>query len=428
MSERRESCRDDPLRVVTGLGLLFGAMYFVQGIGEPTEGLIGQPVKSFLANRGHDAGEIAVFSALLGLPWAIKPLYGVLTDFVPLFGMRRRSYLLLATGATTFGLFALFAAFTPQISRTSLLLALLIPQVGIAVTDVVIDALMVEQGQKHGMTGRFQSIQWAAIYAAPIIAAPIGGYLAAHDQQRFGFLICAVAAAFSLGLTILFVRETPRHDRTGGMKKAWATLHRAASTPGLPLVAGFLFLWNFNPFANDVLYVHLTQGLGMKEQLYGWIVSVMGAAAVFASIAYGFYCRRVPFRVLLHVAIAMGVVSTLGYMLVVGSKSAIAVAMLVGFTYMTGTLIQLDLAARICPSEVAGTAFALLMSVTNISLSWAIALGGHVYDAAIESWGPQSAFRIVVALGATCSLSCWAFVPALSKRTAIRNASNITSR
>ena len=80
------------------------------------------------------------------------------------------------------------------------MLALLIPSVGIAVSDVVIDALMVEKGQRYGMTGRFQSIQWAAIYAAPILTAPIGGYLAAHGAQRFGFLICGVAAAFSLTL------------------------------------------------------------------------------------------------------------------------------------------------------------------------------------------------------------------------------------
>ncbi|HEX6986798.1 MAG TPA: hypothetical protein VF170_15580, partial [Planctomycetaceae bacterium] len=162
-------------RAVTGLGMLFGAMYFVQGIGEPTEGLVGQPVKSFLASRGHDPAAVATFSALLGLPWAVKPLYGLLTDFVPLFGTRRRSYLLLATAATTAGLLGLFAAFTTDISRTSLLLALLIPSVGIAVSDVVIDAHMVEQGQKYGLTGRFQSVQWAAIYAAPILTAPIGG-------------------------------------------------------------------------------------------------------------------------------------------------------------------------------------------------------------------------------------------------------------
>jgi MFS family permease len=51
------------------LGLLFGAMYFLQGIGEPTEGLIAQPVRSLLKSWGHDAAEIAgtVFALLMSL-------------------------------------------------------------------------------------------------------------------------------------------------------------------------------------------------------------------------------------------------------------------------------------------------------------------------------------------------------------------------
>jgi hypothetical protein len=36
--------------------------------------------------------------ALLAVPWTIKPAFGLLSDFVPLFGSRRRNYLLLANG------------------------------------------------------------------------------------------------------------------------------------------------------------------------------------------------------------------------------------------------------------------------------------------------------------------------------------------
>ena len=36
--------------------------------------------------------------ALLAVPWTIKPVFGLLSDFVPLFGSRRRNYLLLSNG------------------------------------------------------------------------------------------------------------------------------------------------------------------------------------------------------------------------------------------------------------------------------------------------------------------------------------------
>jgi MFS family permease len=402
-------------RVITRLGLLFGAMYFVQGIGEPTEGLVGQPVKSFLKSNEYTAAEITSFSALLGLPWAIKPFYGLMTDFVPLFGLRRRSYLLLATLATTGGLLGLFFSFHRDISREALLAALLIPSIGIAFADVVIDALMVENGQRYAATGRFQSIQWAAMYGAMILAGPIGGFLAASQKQEYGFLICGIAAAVSLVMTMLFVKEAPVPQERRGVHAAWKTLRRAAATPGLPAVAGFLFLWNFNPFANDVLYLHFTQALGLKEEFYGSTVSLMGIASVAASIAYAFYCNRVPFGVLLHLSIAFGVIATACYGFVIGPKSALAVTLLVGFTYMTAVLIQLDLAARACPSEVAGTAFALLMAVTNISLSMAIGLGGVLYDRWTESWDPHVAFRMLVGLGTAFSIACWLFVPYLRR-------------
>lgn len=43
--------------------------------------------------------QVALFMGLANLPWTLKPLIGFISDSVPLFGYRRRSYLLLASGA-----------------------------------------------------------------------------------------------------------------------------------------------------------------------------------------------------------------------------------------------------------------------------------------------------------------------------------------
>ena len=86
---------------VFGLTAVFGLLYFAQGIREPTEGLIAQPTRSLLRNWGYSADTVTTYMALLALPWAAKPLYGLLTDFVPIAGTRRRSWLLLTTFITT---------------------------------------------------------------------------------------------------------------------------------------------------------------------------------------------------------------------------------------------------------------------------------------------------------------------------------------
>ncbi len=278
------------------LSLLFGAIYFIQGIGEPTEGLVAQPVRSLLTKWGQTTGEITTFMALVSLPWSIKPLYGLISDFLPIFGSRRRSYLILTTALTVLGLGYLYFV-PPQPGATRCLLWLLIvPTVGVAFSDVVVDALMVERGQPLGLTGRLQSVQWAAMYAATILTGFVGGWISQHDRQELGFLICAVATAVSLVLAVLWVREPRSPASTETLRDTAAALGRAARTPAVLAAAAFLFLWNFNPFSSSVQYVYMVRDMGLSDQFYGNMTSLFAAAAMAGSLAYGFYCRRVPVR------------------------------------------------------------------------------------------------------------------------------------
>ena len=47
-------------------------------------------------NLGVSNTDIALYTSWLYLPWVIKPLYGFLSDTYPLFGYKRRSYLILS--------------------------------------------------------------------------------------------------------------------------------------------------------------------------------------------------------------------------------------------------------------------------------------------------------------------------------------------
>jgi hypothetical protein len=51
-------------------------MYFIQGIGDPTSGLIAQPVRSLLKSWGDSPTTISAFMGLLALPWSLKVLFG----------------------------------------------------------------------------------------------------------------------------------------------------------------------------------------------------------------------------------------------------------------------------------------------------------------------------------------------------------------
>lgn len=392
------------------MGCLFGAMYFIQGIGEPTAGLIAQPAKSLLKSWGLTTGEIGTFMFFVGIPWMLKPLYGMISDFVPLGGSRRKSYLLLTSAFATAGLLVLsFLPLSPN-AKNQMLLLLLAPSLGLAFSDVVIDALMVEVGQPQKMTGRLQSIQWAAIYSATILTGFLGGWLTEQHLQRLSFVICAMACAVSFFLVLMLVREPPPPRRESFLESI-RPLGQAARNPAFLVAALYLFLWNFNPFSATVLYIYETEILQLSEQFSGNMQSVLAGAAVLASLTYGFYCRRVPFRWLIHLSIVMGILATLAYIFLEDQRTAFVIALVSGFTYMTGTLIQLDLAARICPPQVAGTVFALLMSLSNLGTMSSDAVGSRLFDD-LSAWlGHHRAYDILVCLGAAFTAGCWLLMP-----------------
>src|SRR3972149_287467 len=77
------------------LAALFGVVYFAQGMWS----LPNQTITISFKDLGFSAGQVATFFTLTTWPWWIKPAYGLLSDFVPLFGRRRKSYFLCVSAA-----------------------------------------------------------------------------------------------------------------------------------------------------------------------------------------------------------------------------------------------------------------------------------------------------------------------------------------
>ncbi|KAM1720531.1 hypothetical protein ACFX12_022184 [Malus domestica] len=106
-------------------------VYFVQGV----LGLARLAVSFYLKDDLHlDPAETAVISGFSALPWLIKPVYGFISDSVPLFGYRRRSYLILSglLGAVSWSLMA-----TVVDSKFSVAFCIILGSLSVAFSDVV---------------------------------------------------------------------------------------------------------------------------------------------------------------------------------------------------------------------------------------------------------------------------------------------------
>ena len=395
--------------------IFFAALYFVQSVGDPTSGLIAQPVRSMLRSWGELPAALGALMALLAVPWTIKPVFGLLSDLVPLFGSRRRNYLLLANGLAAASL--LLLAFVPlaPVSRW-LLFALLLPTtMAIALGDVIVDALMVEKGQPLGLTGRFQSIQWTAANAALLLTGVIGGYIAEERLQSLAFALCGALWLFAFVVAWRYADDRQdAHLDSASLHETGAALLGVFRDPLFLAVCALLTLWSFNPVWGSVLYLHMTEGLGFSEQDFGNVTSAFFAGSLIGSIGYGIYCRSVRLSMLLHLSILAAIFSNAVYWQLDTLTSAYVVSVLAGAAYMTGTLIQLDLTARIIPATAAATVFATVMALTNFAGSASQAFGGWLFEAAKASQG-TGAFGLVVATSVASAASCWLLVPMLRR-------------
>lgn len=404
-------------RTFAPLLILFGTLYFVQGIVEPTAGMPSQPIQTQLEDWGETPAAIGILLTFIGIPWSLKPLFGLVSDFFPVFGQRRKPYLLVSTAGTCLAFVGLAMLWGDKAGVGQSAWILLLICGGIAMTDVVIDALAVETGQPLQLTGQFQSVQWGTMSVASILAGSLGGFIAQNGLLKPAFLACGLLAGLSLVVVGLTVHEPRRkHLPADNLRLAWKSLTTGRRLLILLTAGAYLFLWNFNPFSSNVLKHYSTEVLQLSEQFYGNLSSIQAAAGIVSCVVYGLICRRVPFGWLIHGSIVAGILSTLCYWPMHDATTAVLASIVFGLTYQLGTLIQLDLAARICPTESAGTIFALLMAISNTGISASYGVGGLTYDwlASADMLGSRhAAFDALVAIGAAFTAGCWLLVPVM---------------
>jgi MFS family permease len=380
------------------LAVLFGVVYFAQGMWSLPAQTMTIVLKEHLA---LSAGQIATFFTISTVPWLIKPVYGLISDFVPFLGLHRKSYLLVTSALAAAAGLTLAVAATASYWRLAGLFTVM--GLGLAFTDVMTDALMVETGRPRGLTGAFQSVQWASIYAASILVGVVGGYFAETRSLRGAFLLAACFPMISFVIGWLFIREAPAPADREAFWVTWAAIVAAVKERDLWLVAGFIFFFVFSPSLGTPLFYLQTDTLKFSQQFIGHLAALSAAGSVLGALIYAPLSRQARLRPLINLSIGLGVAGTLAYLAYGGPRSAILIDFTYGCTAMITQLAFLDLAAKACPRHVEGTFFALLMSVYNVGLQGSQVVGGYLYD-----W---AGYTPLVLISAGMTALAWAFVP-----------------
>jgi len=356
------------------LAILFAVVYFAQGMWS----LPNQTLIITLKERGLSAGQVATFFTFSIVPWLIKPAYGLLSDFVPLFGHRRKSYLLLTSALAAGAGLAMGLAAPPRYWWLAGLFTVM--GLGLAFTDVLVDALMVENGKPLGLTGAFQAVQWGAVYAASVLVGELGGFLAERRSLSAAFVLAALFPLTSFGMTLFFVHDAPVRADREAFRQTMAAIRAALGERDVWIVAGFLFFWTFSPSFGPALLYYQADVLGFSQQFIGHLGALGALAAVGGAFIYAPLSRQVPLKRLINASIGMGVAGTLAYLIYRDAWSAVVIDTVFGGVSMITELAFLDLAAKSCPRRVEATFFALLMSVFNAGNQSSRVVGAYLYD------------------------------------------------
>ncbi|MEN9219439.1 MAG: folate/biopterin family MFS transporter [Thermostichales cyanobacterium BF4_bins_65] len=348
-------------------------VYFVQG----ALGIARLAVSFFLKDDlGLDPAQVAVLTGLAVVPWTIKPLYGWLSDQVPIGGYRRRPYLWLSglLGSLSWLAMALWVHHGWQA-----MLAMISGSLGIAVADVVVDSLIVERSRQAtwANTSYLQSLSWGATALGSLVTAYWGGSLLQWISPRWVFAGTAILPLIVF-LAGFGVREQPyqRHpelDPWQQMRRVWQTLRQ----PSVLLPVAFVFLWQATPSSETAFFYFVTEDLGFGAEFLGRVRLVSSVASLLGIFCFQRFLKQVPLRPLLLamtlISAALGMTSLIlvehwnrlwgisDQWFSLGDSLILAVAGQIAFMPI------LVLAAKLCPEGIEATFFALLMSIFNLA-------------------------------------------------------------
>lgn len=352
-------------------------VYFVQG----ALGISRLALSFFMKDElGLHPAEVASLTAIAMLPWLIKPLYGFLSDSLPVFGYRRRSYLVFAgaLGALSWASLATVANSVAAVAIASIATA-----GSVAISDVVADSLVVERvrGLPSDRSGALQSLCWAFSAFGGLLSAYLSGSLLEMFTARQIFAGTAILPLATASLSVLIpetstsIGSLQQLGRT--FKSRFTSLWQALSRRSVYLPVLFIFLWQASPNPDSAMFFFNTTVLGFGPEFLGRVRLASAAAALIGLWSYQKYFKQVEVKTLMLGASIVGLPLALTQLLLV-TRVNVSLGISDQIFAMTDTAVlaalgqvafmpTLVLAARLCPPGVEGTLFATLMSIYNAS-------------------------------------------------------------
>ena len=419
---------------------VIGTPYFVQG----TSNLAEIPILYFIkfnVGMGDAGGQL--FDSLRNAGWFIKPLWGYVSDRVPLLGYHRKSwFVLMACLAVVFWTVTAGLSFAGVRGPVVFLIMFNLAFATYAFVDVVCDALMVTEGRRLRRVGAFVNFQWTVLAIANAGAVLLGGWLQGKVQAGAIepwtiFLLTGIPPLFTaaVGLRNIDEPKVPARERraAGSGVRPWlerlpARLARGAQdfprrfrefrrrNRVIWLLVLFIFFWKFSPSIGYIERSYLIDERAFTSFSFGVILSLGSLVFLLSILTYRWLVRSFPgirWDQYLYAMIALGVLSfPLSFFLYLEPDHPwwdlvhftlppelnplpewnryqwfrLITQAVLGFASIPAFIIPLTIAGETVKLEYAGVGYAFLMSLSNVTNMFEGVVGAGLYDLFSRPW------------------------------------------
>jgi MFS family permease len=343
------------------------------------DALLGKlPLQNLLKNGLHESRTAtSAFFFLSGIAWYFKPLAGILTDAFPVFGSRRRTYLVVSA---SLGALVWLAVCVVPHQYNSLLWMMMLLSIFMMTASTVIGAILVEAAHASGTSGRLTALRFAVQYGCSIFSALCGGYLA---TLWFGWT--AISCAFVLFLIVPVTFMTLREERVTAnsaeiIAGAGRQLKRIVGARTMWAAGGLIALFYIAPGFTTALFYKQQSELHMAPPAQGVLNMIAAAGAIAGALTYLFACRRFRLRTLLLACLSLATITTLGYLFYSSVANARAIEAIHGFAAAVATMSLVDLSVRATPAGSEGLGYALMISINNFARLGTDFMGSAMLD------------------------------------------------
>ncbi|CAM8898714.1 unnamed protein product [Rhodiola kirilowii] len=364
----------------------------VYGISQGLGGALGRIATEYYMKDEQKVlpSEAQVYAGITSIPWIVKPLWGLLTDVLPIVGYRRRPYFVFAGVLGV--LSTLVLALHNDLHIVLALVCLTAGSAGVAIADVTIDACVAQNSIIHpSLASDLQSLCALSSSIGALVGFSFSGVFVdlIGPKGVFGLLVLPAGLVFLVGLSLReprlpnFSYKQVNMKFINASKSMWTTLKcpevwRPCLYMYLSLALSLnvhegLFYW----------YTDANAGPAFSQEAVGYISSIGAVGSLLGAVLYQYGLKDYPFRQMLFwTQLLYGLSGMLDLILVLrlnlkfGLPDYFFIVIDESVSQMIGRLKWMPLlvlSTKLCPPGIEGTFFALLMSIDNaglLSSSW----------------------------------------------------------